>query len=361
MDNTPSYSNRRVQRMLFWSLLLSMIIISVLIILIENTLLSSKDDGTLLTFVIVLYTIVIFFSSWLLSRVLSIKITAYYTSTISRINKEIDGIMAGAKESISLLSPNESTEFTDLINTTNLLAKQSLTAFADMSRLQRVRSEFLGNVSHELRTPVFAIQGYLETLLDGALGDPSVAKNFVQKAYSNTERLNVLLGDLIDISRIESGEMRMSFRYFNISDVMREAVQNLDLKASQNNIKLELLSTRDEVSVFGDKERITQVVGNLLSNAIKYNSPSGYVKAEIQDMRGEAIVVISDNGFGIAPEHQERIFERFYRVDTSRARSIAGSGLGLSIVKHILEAHGSHIKLQSAVGAGTTISFSLKK
>jgi two-component system, OmpR family, phosphate regulon sensor histidine kinase PhoR len=360
MDNIPSYSNQRIQRMLFYSLLFSMIIISILIVLTESTLLMNRNNS-LLIFVITLYTIIILFSSWVLSRILATKITAYYTSTIARISKEIDGIMAGATESISSVNSNESAEFIDLISTTNQLAKQSLNAFADMSRLQRVRSEFLGNVSHELRTPVFAIQGYLETLLDGALEDPNVAMSFVQKAYSNTERLNILLGDLIDISRIESGEMRMSFRYFNICDVLREAVQNLDLKASQNSINLELLPSRDEVSVFGDKERILQVVGNLLSNAIKYNSPGGHVKAEIQDMRGEAIIIISDSGFGIAPEHQERIFERFYRVDTSRARSIAGSGLGLSIVKHILEAHGSHIKMQSAVGVGTTISFSLKK
>lgn len=251
-------------------------------------------------------------------------------------------------------------ELEELATEIDALVRYSNTIPEDMQRLQQVRSQFLGNVSHELRTPIFAIQGYLETLLDGALDDTKVRRAFVEKAYNNTKRLGTLLNDLMDISRIESGEMRMSFRYFNVMDVIRDILQQLEMYARQHDVRLST-EEQEEVMVFGDKERIAQVLANLISNAIKYNKPGGSVHIGVQQQPDEVQIAVSDTGMGIAPEHHSRVFERFYRVDTNRSRTAGGTGLGLAIVKHILEAHNTTITLQSEEGKGTTISFALKK
>lgn len=233
----------------------------------------------------------------------------------------------------------------------------------EMKRLERVRSEFLGNVSHELRTPIFSIQGYLETLLDGALEDKAVSRQFVQRAYSNAERLNVLLGDLIDISKIESGEMRLSFRYFSLNEMLRDTVHSLEYEAEQRKVTLTLeTESISGVTVYGDKERITQVVTNLLQNAIKYNVDGGSVTVQATTSKEKEVTVkVIDTGIGIPSEHLPRIFERFYRVDKDRSRAVGGTGLGLAIVKHILEAHQSAFGAESEVGKGTTIWFTLKR
>ena len=226
---------------------------------------------------------------------------------------------------------------------------------------ERVRSEFIGNVSHELRTPIFSVQGYLETLLDGAIDDPGVSKQFLDKAYQNALRLNALLNDLIDISRIESGELRLSFRYFDMHDLVKEVIQAAEMRSLQRKVEMRIEVQPDvDYTVYGDKERLTQVMTNLIDNAIKYNSENGVVTIALVKDTGIVRVSVSDNGIGIPPEHQPRIFERFYRVDKDRSRAVGGTGLGLAIVKHILEAHSSPITLRSETGLGTTISFELK-
>lgn len=244
----------------------------------------------------------------------------------------------------------------------NTLADKAGKDIAEMKKLERVRSEFLGNVSHELRTPIFSIQGYLETLLDGALEDPEVSHRFVERAHQNTKRLNILLSDLIDISKIESGEMRLSFRYFNMCDVVRETVHSLEIQASQTEVTLTTTGVNGtEVMVYGDKERLAQVIVNILQNAIKYNKPGGNVNISLEVQPQEVTVRIRDTGIGIPPEDKARIFERFYRVDKDRSRSVGGTGLGLAIVKHILEAHQAHFGVESEVGVGTEIWFVLKR
>jgi two-component system phosphate regulon sensor histidine kinase PhoR len=244
----------------------------------------------------------------------------------------------------------------------NKLADKAVKDIEEMRKLERSRSEFLGNVSHELRTPIFSVQGFLETLLDGALDDETVRRQFVQKAYSNTIRLNTLLSDLIDISRIESGELRMSFRYFNLAELLKDAINSLEIRATQKNISLILNSPTDrELTVYGDKERIMQVVLNLTDNAIKYNVSGGSVTISTQEQNGFLQVSVADTGLGIPEEHLHRIFERFYRTDKDRSRVAGGTGLGLAIVKHILEAHTSKVTVESEVGRGTVISFTLKR
>lgn len=229
-----------------------------------------------------------------------------------------------------------------------------------LKRLQKMRTEFLANVSHELRTPIFAIQGYIETLLNGAINDENVNKNFLSKANHHTLSLNNLLNDLIDISMIESGEMRMSFRYFKIDEYLRTLVNEFAPVAEEKNLKLVYYPVNENLQLFGDKDRLRQVIVNLINNAIKYTE-AGTIEVLVEDEPKFGRIIVRDSGVGIPPEDVNRIFERFYRVDKARSRAVGGTGLGLAIVKHIIEAHGSKIEVKSNVGEGTEFSFRLKK
>lgn len=229
-----------------------------------------------------------------------------------------------------------------------------------MKKLQRVRSEFLANVSHELRTPIFAIQGYIETLLNGALNDSNVNEIFLKKAAHHTQNLSNLLNDLINISMIESGEMQMSYRYFELGPYLNSIVEEFKYLAEEKNITLTCLPVREGLQVFGDKERLKQVLNNLIQNAIKYTEKGG-VEISVEEEKKFVTIKVKDTGIGIPEDQLSRIFERFYRVDKARSRAVGGTGLGLSIVKHILEAHNSKVEVKSTVGLGSEFSFKLKK
>jgi two-component system phosphate regulon sensor histidine kinase PhoR len=227
-------------------------------------------------------------------------------------------------------------------------------------KLERIRTEFLGNVSHELRNPIFAIQGYIETLRDGAIDDPKVNKHFLEKATEHTINLSNLLNDLIDISMIESGEMRLSFRYFDINSFLQDIVNQFRPLAQEKKIELNYLPCRDNLKLFGDKSRLKQVMDNLITNAIKYTE-KGQVEILVEEERNNGRIIVSDTGIGIQEDDLDRIFERFYRVDKARSKEVGGTGLGLAIVKHIIEAHGSQIMVKSKVDEGSEFYFSLKK
>jgi two-component system phosphate regulon sensor histidine kinase PhoR len=229
-----------------------------------------------------------------------------------------------------------------------------------LERLQRMRSQFLANVSHELRTPIFSIQGYLETLLNGAIDDQKVNKHFLQKANQNTVNLSNLLNDLIDISMIESGEMRMSYRYFDINVFIKGIVNEFFPLADQKNLKLVFNPAKEGLQVFGDKDKLRQVFVNLLQNAIKYTD-EGSIEILLDEEKKFVNISVKDTGIGIPEEDLNRVFERFYRVDKARSRAVGGTGLGLAIVKHIIEAHNSKIIVQSRQGEGSIFSFKLKK
>lgn len=231
---------------------------------------------------------------------------------------------------------------------------------AYLKRLQMMRSQFLANVSHELRTPIFAIQGYIETLLNGAINDPNVNKHFLEKANNHTVSLSNLLNDLIDISMIESGEMRMSFRYFDIISFIKNIIGEISLAAEEKNIRIVFNPITEKLDVFGDKDKLKQVFINLLQNAIKYTD-KGKIDIVLQDEKKFVDIIIKDTGIGIPEEDLNRIFERFYRVDKARSRAVGGTGLGLAIVKHIVEAHNSKIIVKSKLGEGSQFSFKLKK
>lgn len=231
---------------------------------------------------------------------------------------------------------------------------------ASMKKLEQARTEFLGSVSHELRTPIFAVQGYIETLLNGAIHDEKVNTGFLEKAMHHTHNLNNLLNDLIDISMIESGQMKMSFRYFPFGEYVEGIVREFAPMAEGKGLKIAYKPVRSDLLLFGDKERLRQVFVNLLTNAIKYTE-NGTIELIIREEEKSAVITVKDSGIGIPAEDLPRIFERFYRVDKDRSRVVGGTGLGLAIVKHIIEAHGSKVTVSSIAGYGSEFSFRLKK
>ena len=279
---------------------------------------------------------------------------------MNQITQAVERIHAGDLDTHIQLSSG--TEIVTVANAINELVDKLKADIVQMRKLQKARSEFLGNVSHELRTPIFAIQGFIETLLNGAVDDRTVNRAFLEKARSNANRLNTLLEDLINISQIESGDMKMSFRYFTVNDFVEGVVQDFRQAAGQSGISVvALCKTARDVEVLGDRDRLRQVLSNLIDNGMKYNVPGGKVSVTTESKDGTILVSVSDTGVGIAAEHLPRIFERFYRVDKDRSREVGGTGLGLAIVKHIVEAHGSTIEVESQPGKGSTFRFTLKK
>lgn len=282
-----------------------------------------------------------------------------------RRNKELDEI----KTIINNIRKNKYSNEEEILLGSNLLAlqkaikkmfKKEKSDIEYLQRLQKMRSQFLANVSHELRTPIFAIQGYVETLLNGAIHDEKVNKHFLEKANQHTVSLSNLLNDLIDISMIESGEMRMSYRYFKINDLINQVIQENKIIAEEKNLELTYIPAREDLEVFGDKDKLRQVLINLILNAVKYTE-KGKIEVIVEEDNKNARVIVKDTGIGVPENQHDRIFERFFRVDKARSREQGGSGLGLAIVKHIVEAHNSKVNVSSIVDQGSEFSFSLKK
>jgi len=223
------------------------------------------------------------------------------------------------------------------------------------------RKEFLQNLSHEFKTPVFAIQGYVDTLLQGAMENPETNRRFLQKTAKNTERLVNLLKDLDEISKLERGELKLHKQYFVIQDLVREVFESFLWKAEQKNISFSIKKGCEQpLTVFADKEKIRQVLNNLIDNSIKYGKTGGISVASMYNTDDKHILVeISDDGIGINEKYLDRVFERFFRTHEGRGRDVTGSGLGLSICKHIIEAHGYTIHARSKENIGTTIGFTL--
>lgn len=239
------------------------------------------------------------------------------------------------------------------------------TELRQMKELDLFRKEFIGDVSHELKTPIFSIEGYLETLLDGALEDKKVNRKFIEQALKNVHRLNSLVQDLLIISQLESGEMEMFMEQFRVYDLILDVIDlhEARLKASGRSVQVRLKPNNLEgCYVMADKDRIKQVLSNLVSNAITYGrDENAELTVELSGDNGKLWVHVADNGTGIPAEHLPYIFERFYRVDKSRSREKGGTGLGLSIVKNLLKAHNETITVKSTPGQGSVFSFSLQK
>ncbi|MEP6615659.1 MAG: ATP-binding protein [Ginsengibacter sp.] len=223
------------------------------------------------------------------------------------------------------------------------------------------RKEFLLNLSHELKTPIFAIQGYVDTLLNGALENPEVNKKFLNNTSRNIDRLVNLVNDLDEISRLEMGEQLLLKENFIVQELIREVFESLFIKADEKHIKCDIKKGCElPLLVNGDKEKIRQVLINLVDNAIKYGKDNGHIEGSAYRIDGKRVLVeISDDGAGISEEHLPRIFERFYRTDLARSRKIGGSGLGLAISKHIIEVHGQTIHVRSKIDVGSSFGFTL--
>jgi len=242
------------------------------------------------------------------------------------------------------------------------IAEKRQQEIEELKNLQALRSEFLADVSHELKTPIFAAQGFVHTLLDGAVEDPKVRDKFLLKAANSLDSLDTLVQDLISISQFEKGVVKMQKRNFDVVQLVREVFEQLESKAAERNVTLHLDAHPDEkVMLFADPNRIRQVFINLIDNAIKYGRKNGNIWISFDEGRRKYIITVKDDGEGIAEEHINRIFERFYRIEKSRSRDKGGSGLGLAISKHIIDAHRSFIAVTSTLGKGTTLRFKLPK
>lgn len=229
-----------------------------------------------------------------------------------------------------------------------------------LERMENYRREFLGDVSHELRTPIFAVSGFAENLLEGALDDETVRQRFVEKILSNARRLEALTRDLSAISKLETGELGIEAVPFDLADPVREAAESLEMLASEKEIRLDVTLPPSLPKISGDQERIRQVLVNLIENAIKYNDADGRVAVTAKHLSDRSVrIAIVDDGIGIPENVLPRLTERFYRVDKSRSRAQGGTGLGLAIVKHILEAHGARLTVESQVDHGSTFAFTL--
>jgi two-component system, OmpR family, phosphate regulon sensor histidine kinase PhoR len=230
---------------------------------------------------------------------------------------------------------------------------------SELRRLERIRHDFVANVSHEFKTPLTAIQGFAETLLSGALEDPGNNRRFLEIIRDHATRLAVLTDDLLKLARIEAGKLEVQFGPVQLSDVIERCVETSQLNATRKRITLEVDTTTHIPLVHGDASLLRDVLQNLLDNAVQYTHEGGRVRVSAHADTREAIVSVDDTGIGIPLADQERIFERFYRVDAARSREAGGTGLGLSIAKHIVEAHGGRLWVESEIGHGSKFSFSV--
>jgi len=300
-----------------------------------------------------------------------------YLAFEALIFREINGIYAGLEHikrkefrklsNRFLFRPEPLKRLRDEILET---AERRQQEFDELKRLQVLRREFLADVSHELKTPLFAAQGFVHTILDEEVDDeegmdPALRRKFLQKAASSLDALDTLVQDLVTISQLEKGVVRMRRQRFDLVALVQEIFELLEQQAQQRGATLTLLPAQSPeagLTVIADRNRIRQVLINLIDNAIKYGREAeGQVIVSLITGRESVRVTVRDNGAGIAPEHQARVFERFYRVEKSRSRAAGGTGLGLAISKHIIEAHKSSIRIKSAVGEGTAMEFKLPR
>jgi len=249
-------------------------------------------------------------------------------------------------------------EIDNLATNMNQMAMTLDQDFRRIKRMEKVRSEFLGNVTHELKTPISSISGYIETLLEGAIKDENVNIDFLKRALENVKRLEELVTDLVEISRIETGELQMNYDYFNIYTLLNDIYKDAKQRNSNKNIKIQIEVPDKKLFIYGDEGRLEQVIDNLIANSMRYTD-QGHIRIKVLRRDNELVFSIIDTGIGISRKSIDRIFERFYRADKARDRRKGGTGLGLAISKHIIEAHGSNIYVDSLEGKGSTFSFGI--
>ena len=299
------------------------------------------------------------FLSFLISFfVIQLRVEKFIYKRAKRIYDDISLL-----ESSSLSSRTITTDMASLTQEIEKFAKDKKVEIDTLKIREEYRKDFLGNVSHELKTPLFTVQGYILTLLDGAMKDKNLRKKYLQRANKGVERLIYIVKDLDMITKLEVGDLHLEMSDFDIIELIQSVFDLLEMKALKRNITLAFdMEYIHPIIVRADRERIQQVVTNLIVNSIKYGHENGTTEVSVENLvKNKLIVRVTDNGEGIEKQHIPRLFERFYRVDKSGSRAEGGSGLGLSIVKHIIEAHDEKIYVESVLGVGSEFSFTLEK
>ena len=283
------------------------------------------------------------------------------TFIYKRVKKIYDDV--SLLENTSFRNQPITTDMATLTKEVQKFARDKKLEIETLKIREEYRKEFLGNVSHELKTPLFTVQGYLLTLLDGAMDDKNIRKKYLQRAEKGVERLIYIVKDLDMITKLETGDINLDVSKFNIIEVIQNVFDLLEMRASKKHITLTFDNKYAKpIWIIGDQEKVQQVVTNLVVNSIKYGKEGGTTEVGIEDLVNNKVIIrITDNGEGIEKQHIPRLFERFYRVDKSGARSEGGSGLGLAIVKHIIEGHNEKIYVESQFGVGSEFSFTMEK
>lgn len=307
------------------------------------------------------WTVLVVFvlSSFLITfLIVQLRIEKFIYRRIKRIYDDVTLL-----ESSSLTSRTITTNMSTLTEEIEKFAQDKKIEIDTLKIREEYRKDFLGNVSHELKTPLFTVQGYLETLLDGAIDDKNVRKKYLQRANKAVDRLIYIVKDLDLITKLEAGDLNITWEEFDIIELIKNVFELLEMKAAKRKISLTFdMDYEKPILVHGDSEKIRQVVTNLLVNSIKYGHENGTTEVSVENLiKNKVIVRVTDNGEGIPKQHIPRLFERFYRVDKSGSRSEGGSGLGLAIVKHIIEAHEERIYVESVEDVGSEFSFTLEK
>ncbi len=319
------------------------LLISVLILFFLTLLLSYKVNNLLVLFLVFIFSLLLIY--FVIKNFFHEKIRVIYKSiykfkgTSNIMELDIDTVEKEAEE----------------------WAEAKEEELRQMKQDENYRREFIGNVSHELKTPIFNIQGYVQTLIDGGLEDKSINMKYLKRANKSVDRMINIVDDLEVISRLETEQSELDIQSFNIINLVQEVFDQLEMRANEMGISLELENSSSTNNVKGDRDKIQQVFMNLISNSIKYGKKQGTTKIKLFDMEENLLIEVADNGIGIDEESLARLFERFYRVDKNRSREIGGTGLGLAIVKHILEGHNQSINVRSTKGIGSTFSFILEK
>ncbi len=330
------------------TILISSLLTAVLGILLWNR---GSMDWQLLAIIAVTTSFVSFL-------VVQLRIEKFIYRNIERIYNDVSLL-----ESTSLAPKTITTDMRSLTDEIEKFAKDKKIEIDTLKIREEYRKDFLGNVSHELKTPLFTVQGYILTLLDGAMDDKNLRKKYLQRANKGVERLIYIVKDLDLITKLEVGDLNLKIDEFDILELVRNVFELLEMKAAKKNITLTFdMDYEKPIYVKADKEKIQQVITNLVVNSIKYGQQNGTTEVSIENLiKNKVIIRVTDNGEGISKQHLGRIFERFYRVDKSGSRAEGGSGLGLAIVKHIIEAHNEKIYVESVLDIGSEFSFTLEK
>ena len=304
----------------------------------------------LLLFAVLIYCIVFF--------VIQFRVERFIYAQVKRIYEDVQLL-----DESSFSANKVTTDMETLTKEFERYATNKKLEIESLKVQENYRKEFIGNISHELKTPLFTVQGYILTLLDGAMKDKAVRKRYLQRANKGVERLIYIVKDLDMITKLEVGDLNLNYEDFNIIELVQNVFDLLDIKAAKKSITLTFdTDYQDSIFVYGDREKIQQVLTNLVENSIKYGKQGGTTEVSVEDLVMDKVIVrVTDNGEGIEEDKIPRLFERFFRVDTSGSRREGGSGLGLSIVKHIIEAHNEKIYVESEFGVGSEFSFTLEK